>query len=193
MRQDHIVCMMPFADGYKLHSESFRSIAQQTIDVHLMPITRPKDHFTFGKMPQVFVKKIRTERKGISTCRNILRELALELEDEFILHVDTDVVLASDHDVEDMLQFMEENPRVAVLGLNTKNFEVKKLDPPHIPMACLMFRRGILGQIIFHNSKYFRKCNCQMLCQDVRKIDHPDGGKWEVRYLDDRHLKEIGR
>ncbi len=186
--------MMPFADGYKLQAESLRSFAEQTVPIHLMPLSRPKEHFTFKGMAQVFVRKIRTERKGISTCRNLLREQALQLSDEFVLHVDTDVVFSTEHDVEDMLIFMKKNPRIGVLGLNTKDFvTVTGFYPKHIPMACLLFRREILEKITFHNGKYFRKCNCSMMCRDVRDLEHPDGGKWEVRYLDGRKLKEINR
>jgi len=187
-----MVCIMPLADGQKIPSESLKSLTGQDVEIALMPVTRPRDHFTFPGMPQVFVKKIRTDRKSIGECRNILREIASGFEDKYVLHVDSDVVFSSEHDVSDMIRFLDENPRVAYVGLNTKNAEIK-IESVHIPMACLLIRTEILLQVTFHNGKYFRKCNCLMFGQDVRKLPHPDGGFWTSRYLDHRRLKEIHR
>jgi len=184
--------MMPLADGQLIPQEVYNSLNNQRVKIDILPVTRPRELFGYDKLDPVFRKKLRPERKSISTCRNILRDIVTKREEEFFLHIDSDVVFKTDNDVGDMIDFLKENPKVGVVSLNTKPFEVE-LIPHHIPMACLLFRKTILEQITFHNGGYDTKCNCSMLCRDVRALGHPDGGKWEIRYLDLRQLSEIGR
>lgn len=188
-----IICMMPMGDGQAIHPEVMRSISNQTVPVHLMPLSRPVEHFDYNGMDPVFLKKIRTNRKSISISRNTVKTLAVEKSQKYVLHLDSDVVFTSNHDVEDMVKFLDENPRVAVVGLNTKNMNIGNPHSHHVSMACLLFRKEILQTYSFHNGKYDRDCNCQMLTNDIRKIPHPDGQFWEIRYLDNRRLYEVER
>lgn len=191
--ENFIICMMPIGDGQTIHPEVLKGIARQSVPVHLMPLSRPIEHFDYNGMDPVFLKKIRTNRKSISINRNLVKTLAIERSEKYVLHLDSDVVFTSDHDVKDMVRFLDENPRVGVIGLNTKNMKMDKLDLSHISMACLLFRKEILQKYTFHNGKYDRDCNCQMLTNDIRELSHPGGKFWEIRYLDDRQLYEVER
>jgi hypothetical protein len=185
--------MMPLGDGQTIDPKVLDSIAMQSVVIQLMPLSRPIEHFEFKGMDDVFKKKIRTNRKSISTTRNALKALAVTKAQKYILHIDSDVVFTSNHDVEDMIRFLDTNPKVGVVGLNTKDIELKTLAASHVSMACLLFRKEILLNYEFHNGKYQRDCNCQMLTNDLRKIPHPDGGFWEIQYLDNRKLYEVVR
>lgn len=191
--ENSIICMMPLGDGQTIHSEVLKAIGNQTIPIHLMSLSRPIEHFDYNGMDPVFLKKIRTNRKSISITRNLVKSLAVEKSDKYVLHLDSDVVFTSNHDVEDMVKFLDENPKVAIVGLNTKNMKMNKLDLSHVSMACLLFRKEILNSYIFHNGKYDRDCNCQMLTNDIRKLQFQNDDFWEIRYLDYRQLYEIDR
>ncbi len=192
---EKLICMVPMGDGQTIPQIVLNSIHIQTIPILLMPLTRPVEHFEFNGMPEVFKKKIRTNRKSITKTRNIIKQLAVENSpnQKYIMHMDSDVVLTSNHDVEDMVKFLDANPRVAVVGLNTKSMTVRKLAAHHVSMACLLFRKEILENYNFHNGKYDRDCNCQMLTNEIRQIPHPTGGFWEIQYLDNRKLYEVDR
>ena len=192
---EKLVCMIPMGDGQTIPQVVLNSIYIQTVPILLMPLTRPIEHFEFEGMDDVFKKKIRTNRRSITNTRNTIKKLAVEKSpaQKYIMHMDSDVVLTSNHDAEDMVKFLDSNPNVAVVGLNTKSMTVRKLAAHHVSMACLLFRKEILDGYTFHNGKYNRDCNCQMLTNEIRKIVHPDGGFWEIQYLDNRKLYEVDR
>jgi len=189
-----MICLIPLADGQMIDHEVLKGLCDQTIKISIISISRPEDHYYFPTAPKDFLKLVRPNRKSITETRNLLKDHALKRNDDFFLYLDSDVVLTSKHDIEDLLIFIKTHHKIGVVGLNTKQIDLKNIEKPdHIPMACLLFRKDVLKDYIFHNGKHKKSCNCKMLVKDIRKMPHPEGGFWEIRYLDYRKLREIPR
>jgi hypothetical protein len=171
------------ADGQIIHPDVYRSLAlQKEVDIHLMIITRPKEATEEDLALKKEGKKRRTDRKSISVTRNLLLDHINKLENcgDFVLSLDSDVVLCKDHDIIDMANFLKGNLDFGAVALNTQGGE-------HIRMACLLIRWSILSGYRFNNGPTNTQCNCQIF------RDYLNGKGLKIKYLDDRPLTEMPR
>lgn len=167
--------MMPLLDTHPIESAVLRGIALQTIDVDIMPLTRPlsEESKRFG-------------HHIVATDRDIVRQWALERypQDSKFLSLNRRVLFSKPTDVEDMIKFLDVNRDYGAVALNTK--VIGKYSEPfikgHVNVACMVIRRSVLEQIHFHATY---GCECAGITHDVEEIL-----KMKIGYLDDRFLDE---
>jgi len=188
-----VLCIMPQCDGNTIsHTVGKLLFDQEQVDIRLMTITRPKEYYDFSNMvtktfPIERVNKVyRPERKGITTVRNLLAANLKDRDEEFVLHMDSDVWLSSSHDVIDLVNALNDKKEYVALALYTKReTRIRKFtELDHISLACIMFRSEFLKRYRFHNGADDTKCNCMTMCMDIRATGN------KIAYLDSRFLKE---
>ena len=174
-----IVAMIPLKDGHELKYETLCSIAEQTVRIDIVCVSRPMKSLEGEK------NKEGNGWLSMSECRNIAKEdvLARFDHDKFLL-LNRDVVFSSATDVEDMMRFLDEDVQYGLVALNTRNRKIIELATSHVDIACSVVHRYALEHVVFHNDK---GCNCNAVRSSIRRLDKRN----KLRYLDKRQLKEI--
>jgi len=190
-----VLVIMPQKDGSIIDHDVGRLLFNQRgVTINFMTITRLPEYYDFSdvvaKMPSEsavrMLKGMRPDRKGITAVRNLLADKLKERPEKYVLHLDYDVRFSSDHDVRDMVEFLEYHPEHAGVALNTKNMQIRPSAALlHIPLACMLLRREDLDGYHFSNGEDNRHCNCLVLFRDFKSQ-----GK-SIVYLDDRQLSEV--
>lgn len=101
--------------------------------------------------------------KAIAKVRNEIVELAKRIDDEFIVMNDYDVIHKRDN-IKDMLKFLKANKDFGAVALTPKSN--CDLEPNHIGMFCVMFRREALKDF---NATPTDSCECLSIAKSIRK------------------------
>jgi len=101
--------------------------------------------------------------KAIAKVRNEIVELAKKIDDEFIVMNDYDVIHEKDN-IKDMLNFLKENKDFGGVALTPKKNH--ELEPNHIGMYCVMFRREALKEF---DATPEGSCECLSIAKSIRK------------------------
>ena len=155
------------ADGHALNRETMSSICMQDIDCAIVPISRPINHVS--------------KRISEALCRN---ELKKYMSTPYSFYMDSDVVLTSERDISDCIEFLENNTAVDAVALDTKHINVEKQAKKWVVIAAMCIRSEVLENITFRPTYTDGRelCCCIAINNDIN-----------IEYLDNRKLSEIER
>lgn len=164
---NRITILIPAADGHALRSETVRSIAMQSIPCDVVVISRS----------QVDACHYRREE---AINRNLLRRFSSS---PYAVMMDTRKAFTSDHDVADMVAFLDAYPEWDAVALDTKGINIRKAEAAgHVDIGCMCVRTEKLQGFEWRIDRDQHEC----CCKDVNE-------KLKIRYLDDRKLIEFSR
>ncbi len=153
-----IPVLMPLRDGQRVAQRVLEGILQQTVDLELVPVSRP------GSAPN--------RRTGEAHCRNVLLGVLSRLPDEVLVMMDRDVVLVDKGAVgAAMLRLGEENQ------LKVVHLRYKESNSSHLDMGCIVFKREVASKVLFDVTR--DGCCCQTLTDHLRVCE------WSQEYLND--------
>lgn len=170
-----IKCYIPMYDGLALNNLVLMGLSIQNVQIGIIPVTRPR--IIKSNVPG------RRDRPSITKSRNAILDCVEKIEDEFFMHLDSDVVLTGENDVYDMISFLIKNEEYAAVALNTKRpgMHVCK---KHVALACQVIRRECVKGYRFHNGDH-NGCNCITFARDMAERGY------KINYLDGRLEFEI--
>jgi hypothetical protein len=172
---------MTLGDGQFIDSKVLYGISIQTIPIKLFIITRPIDFYD----DEDALKGL----KSMTISRNIAKEKVVSnYTENYVLMLDSDVVLNYKKIVETMINFLDKNPKVGACAINTKNylFNFDDAEKNHLNTACMLIRTNILKQLTFRNTDH-NVCNCAYLTKDIYNLGY------ECKYIRDIRVFEIER
>lgn len=152
--------LMPLGPGYTISKDVLNAIFMQTVQCFLCV----KENL-----------EIKEKRSNEMANRNDLKRFASA---PYTLCMDSNVILSSPFDVNDMVNFMNLNDNYDAVALDTKgiNIDMATIDR-HVVIACMMVRFPVLQQLTFRQEK--NECLCYCVNRDIR-----------ICYLDSRRLTE---
>lgn len=116
---------MPLADGHAIAKEVLAGIVMQDYPLKLVPLSRPQDQTN--------------RRISECLCRNELRAFCTG---EYVMMMDSDVVLRSPHTVKAMVSMLSATPEIEAVAVDTKGQVVHG----HTVIACMVVRSTSLGK-----------------------------------------------
>jgi len=144
-----ITVLMPLADGHAIHPDVLAGIVMQSVESHLIPISRPE---------------LENKRVSEAVCRRLLTKYATH---PYSVFLDSDVVFVTRNDIQDAITFMDEHQEVDIGAYNSKRL------PPrgHVPIGCAIVRTD---RILDYSWPVKHKCHCLTVGQvfNVRLIDN---------------------
>jgi hypothetical protein len=164
--------LIPLADGRALHYTTIRSIAAQTMQCNVIPLSRPEGYGPEGIL------------LAQAANMNLLKPFASY---PYTGYMDNDVYFTNSNQVEMALSFLSENPTIDAVALDTKGGNLKKrAEKKHVVIACFFIRTDKLDKYEFSaafNLAHPRQLHC------CPCIDFND--KLRVVYLDGVHIGEV--
>ena len=207
-----ILAIMPLMDGHVISHRVLASLAHQEgadnhppladdyspLQIALMPLSRPLSEYTEADYGPLASRRtiLKPRRKGVTENRNLLARLcgSNRFRDiDYVLHIDGTTVLEGRRDVYDMSEALNAEPGTAAIGIRVmarpagaQNAGIPSFGPErnHVDMACILIRRSVLIEYIFHNGEHHALCNCRAFFDDMKAKG------LTVRYLDDRIIPE---
>lgn len=162
--------LMPLTKGRFIHSDVIAGIAMQTIQCNVFA------HCSEKEFPTVYGRNRGHEAEN----RNVLKQYACN---SYTMLMNMDIILTSNHDVEDLIKGLDTMPDIEALALDTKGLCEKGIEKHerngHVVMACMIIRSDVLKNITFRQLDD-RSCLCKALNIDCK-----------IKYLDGRHLGEV--
>lgn len=171
-----ITIFTPKADHEALHPEVLGGLLlQKDVKWSWVVLSRPK--------PEKPIGDGKTVEDAVSDNKNLLRTFS---NNEYILWLDSDVVLTSDHDLFDLRKALDEHPEIDGFALDTKDVNVvQRIERKgHVVCACVMVRKITALNTIWNARQHDGSPGCA--CLGYNKA-------LKLRYLDNRKLKEVER
>ena len=158
-----MLCIIPVRHDQKIKREVLSGIVSQTVllDVHV---------HAMAPICSADVREI-----SININRNQLRGNIGHIDEEFVLLLDSDVVMTDPSSVESMVDYLTGNPDIGCVAIDTKG---GNCDPTHVITACAVIRTKDYIRVNYLSSA--TQCQC-MLISNVTKS----------RYLTNIAAKEI--
>ena len=106
---------------------------------------------------------------------------------DYVLTMDNDIVLP-DNAIVNLIQFLENNPDFAAIGISKQFKPVSVSEEPHIDAAPLLFRPHIYDQLTYRHDQY---CECLDMTRDLRNMNHRIGfiGGLKCQHLPESHYE----
>jgi len=169
--------LTPKADHEVLHPEVLYGILRQKdVEYKWFVLSRPKPILSIDGV-------MRTYTDSSSENKNSLREF---ITSDYVLWLDSDVVLTSDYDLHDLKDALDKNPEIDGFALDTKNIDVvERIEKGrHLVCACLIVRAKAAKETQWcaRDMNNNPRCDC---------ISYNNALK--LKYLDNRKLREVER
>lgn len=154
-----MICLMPVKSGHIVHNEVLKGIASQTIPLNLF----------LNPTHAVHNEKVR--ECSINKSRNELQRIASKLEDEFVLLLDSDVVMNDPKTVESTIAYMTDG--IGCVCVQTKD----KLDG-HVVAACALIRMSVYKALDYSSTPSI--CQCSLIALNCNSVYVPNVLAYEV-------------
>jgi len=165
-----MICLMPLKDGHKIPHEVYAALAGQTIAIDILCLTRPRYEDDRVQTPDG--SYVSHGYKSQAMCRNLLIN-SLSTSDEYVMMMDSDIVLTNPTAIGACVSYLTHNPSVGSVHLDVKKYEDKL--PGHIAIACVVARRKLLQKITIESEPNW--CNCYSFVRGIQ------AQAFECRYL----------
>jgi len=162
-----ISILIPLAPGTKPHPDTLASITRQSVPCEV--VTR--------SLPYRVRASQRMLRKRTNEVDN-RNALMPEASRPYAAMMNHDVVLTSDHDLMDCVEFLRAHTEWDAVALNSKRGQdiAKAEKRGHVVNACIVFRTESMTGFVWKVDE--KHCSCWKLNEK------------KIRYLDDRQLRE---
>jgi len=162
--------LIPLAPGTEPHPDTLASIERQSVPCEV--VTR--------SLPYRVRASQRMLRKRTNEVDN-RNALMSEASRPYAAMLNHDVVLTSNHDIADCVEFLREHQEWDVVALNTKrNQDIAKAEKRgHVINACIVFRTDAMAGFVWEVNE--RHCSCWSINEK------------QIRYLDGRKLYEADK
>ena len=154
-----MICLIAVKTGHIINSEVLKGIALQTIPLSLL--VSPSDP----------VHNEHTRECSINKSRNELQRVASNIQDEFVLLLDSDVVMNDPQTVEKMVNYMDDS--FGCVCVQTKD----TIDG-HIIAACALIRTSVYKQLDYSSSPSV--CQCSIIAMRCNTVYVPDVKAYEI-------------
>lgn len=125
-----IPVLIPMKDGQILYPYMYHSIANQSIGLAIIPITRTSSK---NKNSNIKIQDIK------------------DYKSDFIVILDYNIVLLEDNVIENSIKKLQGSKDLAVVHLNTKNTLVKLLETSNCDVNCIVAKKSVLQKMPLHN------------------------------------------
>jgi len=167
-----IPVLIPMKDGHILYPDVYKSILNQTIQLSIIPITRPRLEIdTIKGIDPNIEKDICHGYLSQAQNRNIAVDSISSYKGDFIVMMDCDTVLLENNVIEKAIEKLSKNKNLGVVHINKRAIEIKDLELPHYDIGCIIIRTTILRKITFR-SETPATCNCISFHNDVTEMGY---------------------
>jgi hypothetical protein len=159
-----VIALTPLKDGMILPEDFLRAVLNQTEQVDLMVLTRPRKDLNKG---------IDRGWKSKTEAKNIMRENALQMKYDYFLLLNVNVILEHENVVKMLMDKLIKYDELGAIAYNVKKIDRKG----HVDLECCLVKREILEKMDFKNRG--GDCDCYSFGLDVNRI-----GK-QIKYYED--------
>lgn len=154
-----IPVLMPLKDGHAIPCEVLNALNRQTMDVTLIPVSRPG---------------FRNRRAGEALCRNILLSVLGGMgHADLAVMMDRDMVLLAPNAFERACTRLKGDESLKVVHIPCK----PGLSNKHFDIGCMVFKREVASKVLFDVTQ--ETCCCEALTNHLNECG------WRQEYLSD--------
>jgi hypothetical protein len=170
---------MTLADGQMIDEKVLEGIANQTVPITILPITRPVSFYE--DEDQLKGLKSMTEERNIAAGY-------IPSTEQYVLYLDSDVVLIDGNTVALMINELIRDSKIGACAVFTKNRKIDfdSAEKRHLNTACMLIRVPVIKNLVFRNEDH-NVCNCYYLTKDIYALGY------KCKYLRNVFAYEIPR